>query len=157
MPLCIIFSKEANRETKRNMSRQETRKESSPSYLIRRNLQCLANTAEKTIEEAAELEEKKPPAGLSYEETIEWLVRQKSSIEKQESIISVCMSMGLMEMEEIQSQKVMALIDETRFSSLLKLIRTILYVLRFLTKISKEKIRNLRVFSKENFTSKEYE
>ncbi|VDM94209.1 unnamed protein product [Onchocerca ochengi] len=35
-----------------------------------------------------------------------------------ESIISVCMNMGLMEEEEIQSQKVMVLIDETRFSSL---------------------------------------
>ncbi|VDM96617.1 unnamed protein product, partial [Onchocerca ochengi] len=43
---------------------------------------CLANTAEKTIEQAAESEEKKPPALLSYKKIIEWLVRQKSRIEK---------------------------------------------------------------------------
>ncbi|OZC10410.1 hypothetical protein X798_02453 [Onchocerca flexuosa] len=69
------------------MSKQETRKESSPSYLIRRNLQCLANTAERTIEQVSELEDKKPPAGLSHEKTIEWLVQQKSRIEKQVIVI----------------------------------------------------------------------
>uniref|UniRef100_A0A8R1TUW2 Integrase_H2C2 domain-containing protein n=1 Tax=Onchocerca volvulus TaxID=6282 RepID=A0A8R1TUW2_ONCVO len=37
------------------------------------------------------------------------------------------------------------------------LTRTILYVLRFLAKVSKEKIRNLKEFSKENSTSREYE
>uniref|UniRef100_A0A8R1XRS4 Uncharacterized protein n=1 Tax=Onchocerca volvulus TaxID=6282 RepID=A0A8R1XRS4_ONCVO len=37
----------------------------------------------------------------------------------EESIINVCMNMGLME-EEMPSQKVMVLIDETRFSFLLK-------------------------------------
>uniref|UniRef100_A0A044SCK0 Uncharacterized protein n=1 Tax=Onchocerca volvulus TaxID=6282 RepID=A0A044SCK0_ONCVO len=51
----------------------------------RKYLKCLVNTAEKTVEQAAELEEKKKPlAGLSYKKkTIEWLVRQKSRIEKQ--------------------------------------------------------------------------
>uniref|UniRef100_A0A8R1TNF0 Uncharacterized protein n=1 Tax=Onchocerca volvulus TaxID=6282 RepID=A0A8R1TNF0_ONCVO len=61
-----------------------------------------------------------------------------------------------MEEEEMQSL-IMALIDETRFSFLLKLMRTILCVLRFLAKVSKEKIRNLEDFSRENFNSKEYE
>ncbi|VDM14954.1 unnamed protein product [Wuchereria bancrofti] len=75
-----------------------------------------------------------------------------------ENIMSVCMAMGLMEEETIQSEQVCTtLIDVARFSSLRKLMRTILYVLRFIAKVSKEKIRSLIGFSKENFTSKEYD
>uniref|UniRef100_A0A1I7W2Y8 Transposase n=1 Tax=Loa loa TaxID=7209 RepID=A0A1I7W2Y8_LOALO len=55
------------------------------------------------------------------------------------NITSVYMAMGLME-EAVQSDQVTALIDETGFSSLSKLIRMMLYVLRFLAKVSKEKI-----------------
>ncbi|OZC07510.1 hypothetical protein X798_05504 [Onchocerca flexuosa] len=63
-----------------DLSHAMTRKESSPSYLIRRNLQCLAKLQKRLLSKTAELEEKKPPVGLSYEKTIEWLVRQKLAL-----------------------------------------------------------------------------
>uniref|UniRef100_A0A1I7V9Y0 Integrase catalytic domain-containing protein n=1 Tax=Loa loa TaxID=7209 RepID=A0A1I7V9Y0_LOALO len=90
-----------------------------------------------------------------------WLWEQKENWPEdkimQESVISVCMNMGLLAEEEIQSPEVITLIDVTRFSSLLKLTKTILYVLRFIAKISKDKIKNLKDFSRDNFTYKEYE
>uniref|UniRef100_A0AAF5PUB8 Uncharacterized protein n=1 Tax=Wuchereria bancrofti TaxID=6293 RepID=A0AAF5PUB8_WUCBA len=307
------------------MNVEETRKKSSPSYLIRKNLQYLENTAKKAVEQGIELCGKKPPVELNYEETTEWLKQQKSDVGKQiivldgiiskannleklkgllrslgewendlhytkniepeemrrcmelekafrqqnvikvsrwtpqecseihifvdtsqravglavysrrsnstpgepkliygktrideikrsediefrharsacnpadlasrgllseklresslwwngpswlskpkerwpedeimeENIMKMCMAMGLMEEETIQSEQVCTtLVDVARFSSLRKLMRTILYVLRFIAKVSREKIRSLIGFSKENFTSKEYD
>ncbi|VDM16407.1 unnamed protein product [Wuchereria bancrofti] len=65
------------------MSVEETRKKSSPSYLIRKNLQYLENTAKKAVEQGIELCGKKPPVELNYEETTEWLKQQKSDVGKQ--------------------------------------------------------------------------
>uniref|UniRef100_A0AAF5Q5M4 Uncharacterized protein n=1 Tax=Wuchereria bancrofti TaxID=6293 RepID=A0AAF5Q5M4_WUCBA len=65
------------------MSVEETRKKSSPSYLIRKNLQYLENTAKKAVEQGIVLCGKKPLVELNYEETTEWLKQQKSDVGKQ--------------------------------------------------------------------------
>uniref|UniRef100_A0A1I7VQE3 MAGE domain-containing protein n=1 Tax=Loa loa TaxID=7209 RepID=A0A1I7VQE3_LOALO len=65
------------------------------------------------------------------------------------------MAMGLM--EAMQSDQVTALMDESRLSSPSKLIRTMLCVLRFLAKMSKEKIRSLKGFFRKKFASNEYD
>uniref|UniRef100_A0A1I7VES3 Reverse transcriptase domain-containing protein n=1 Tax=Loa loa TaxID=7209 RepID=A0A1I7VES3_LOALO len=72
------------------------------------------------------------------------------------NITSVCMAMGLME-EAMQSDQVTALMNESRFSSLSKLIRTMLYVLRFLAMSKEKKEIRKRRFSRENFASNEYD
>uniref|UniRef100_A0A8R1XNV8 Uncharacterized protein n=1 Tax=Onchocerca volvulus TaxID=6282 RepID=A0A8R1XNV8_ONCVO len=69
------------------MIRQETRKKNSPLYLTRRNLQCLLNTDEKTIEQAVELEEKKAISGIKLRKNHGMISRQKSRIKKQVIVI----------------------------------------------------------------------
>ncbi|EFO24575.1 hypothetical protein LOAG_03912 [Loa loa] len=61
--------------------------------------------------------------------------------------------MELMGEETIQSEQVAALINEIQFSSLFKLIRTVLYVLTIAGESVK---RSVKRFSRENFASKEY-
>ncbi|EFO24142.1 hypothetical protein LOAG_04344 [Loa loa] len=76
------------------MNVNESRKENSLSYLITRNLKCLANTAGKAVEKAIELRKKDLAEGLSYERTMEWLKGQKYDIEKQVIVLDDIITEG---------------------------------------------------------------
>uniref|UniRef100_A0A8R1XR24 Integrase_H2C2 domain-containing protein n=1 Tax=Onchocerca volvulus TaxID=6282 RepID=A0A8R1XR24_ONCVO len=69
----------------------------------------------------------------------------------------ICMALGLTTCTEISCAKRTIIVDVKRFSSLQKLIRTILFVMRFMAKVSGGKCKTLTDFTKRgSFTSSDY-
>uniref|UniRef100_A0A8R1TMQ5 Uncharacterized protein n=1 Tax=Onchocerca volvulus TaxID=6282 RepID=A0A8R1TMQ5_ONCVO len=93
------------------------------------------------------------PSWLIY--PLENWSREEFGEEVQERI---CIALGLTTCTKLTSAIRTTTVDVKRFSSLQKLIRTILFVMRFMAKVSRGKVKSLEKFSKEGrFTSSDYE
>ncbi|VDN00539.1 unnamed protein product, partial [Onchocerca ochengi] len=68
----------------------------------------------------------------------------------------ICMALGLTTCTKLTSAIRTTTVDVKRFSSLQKLIRTMLFVMRFMARVSEGKVKSLEKFSRL-FTSSDYE